>query len=103
MSDWFLIIYCGLITYLTRFSMIALLKKEMFNDRIREVLSYVPSAIFPAIIFPAIFLDTSGSFELTNNPKILAAIIATIVGVFSRNILATIFSGLASYWAIIFI
>ena len=103
MSDWFLIIYCGLITYLTRFSMIALLKKEMFNDRIREVLSYVPSAIFPAIIFPAIFLDSSGSFELTDNPKILAAIIATIVGILSRNILATIFSGLASYWAIIFI
>jgi len=103
MSDWFLIIYCGLITYLTRFSMIALLKKEMFNDRIREVLSYVPSAIFPAIIFPAIFLDSSGSFELTENPKILAAIIATCVGIFSRSILATIFSGLASYWTIIFI
>ncbi len=103
MSDWFLIIYCGLITYLTRFSMIALLKKEMFNDRIREVLSYVPSAIFPAIIFPAIFLDSSGSFELTDNPKILAAIIATCVGIFSRSILATIFSGLVSYWAIIFI
>ena len=83
--------------------MIALLKKEMFNDRIREVLSYVPSAIFPAIIFPAIFLDNSGSFEFTDNPKILAAIIATAVGIFSRNILATIFSGLASYWAIIFI
>ena len=83
--------------------MIALLKKEMFNDRIREVLSYVPSAIFPAIIFPAIFLDNTGSFELMNNPKILAAIIATGVGIFSRSILATIFSGLASYWAIIFI
>ena len=103
MSDWFLIIYCGLITYLTRFSMIALLKKEMFNDRIREVLSYVPSAIFPAIIFPAIFLDNYGIIQLENNPKILAAIIATGVGIFSRSILATIFSGLASYWAIIFI
>ena len=103
MSDWFLIIYCGLITYLTRFSMIAVLKKEMFNDRIREVLSYVPSAIFPAIIFPAIFLDSSGSFDLTENPKILAAIIATCVGIFTRCILATIFSGLGSYWAIIFI
>jgi len=103
MSDWFLIIYCGLITYLTRFSMIALLKKEMFNDRIREVLSYVPSAIFPAIIFPAIFLDNTGSFDFTDNPKILAAIIAIIVGILSRNILATIFLGLASYWAIIFI
>jgi len=103
MSDWVLIIYCGLITFLTRFSMIAILKKEMFNDKIREVLSYVPSAIFPAIIFPAIFLDNTGSLQIENNPKILAAIIATIVGIFTRNIIATIFSGLASYWFLIFV
>ena len=103
MSNWALIIYCGLITYLTRFSMIALIKKEMFNDRIREVLSYVPSAIFPAIIFPAIFLDNSGSLILEDNPKIIAAIIATAVGIFSRSIIATIFSGLAAYWFIIFV
>ena len=103
MSNLALIIYCGLITFLTRFSMIALLKREMFNDRIREVLSYVPSAIFPAIIFPAIFLDNSGSIQLEDNPKILAAIIAMGIGIFSRNILATIFSGLASYWTIIYI
>ena len=103
MSNWALIIYCGLITYLTRFSMIALIKKEMFNDRVREILSYVPSAIFPAIIFPAIFLDNSGSFILEDNPKIIAAIIATIIGILSRSIIATIFSGLASYWFIIFV
>jgi|TARA_B100000035_G_C20543544_1_gene355026 branched-subunit amino acid transport protein len=103
MSSWALIIYCGLITFFTRFSMIALLKKEMFNDRIREILSYVPSAIFPAIIFPAIFLDNSGDFQLENNPKIMAAIIAMIVGIISKNIIATIFSGLASYWLLIFV
>ena len=103
MSNWALIIYCGLITYLTRFSMIALIKKEMFNDRIRQVLSYVPSAIFPAIIFPAIFIDNSGSLLLEDNPKIIAALIATLIGIFSRSIIATIFSGLASYWFIIFV
>ena len=103
MSDWALIIYCGIITYLTRFSMIALLKKEMFNDRIREVLSYVPSAIFPAIIFPAIFLDDLGGFQFEDNPKILAAAIAMIIGILSRNIIATIISGLASYWFLIFV
>ena len=103
MSNWALIIYCGFITYLTRFSMIALIKKEMFNDRVREVLSYVPSAIFPAIIFPAIFLDSSGSILIENNPKIMAALIATLIGIFSRNIIATIFSGLASYWFLIFV
>ena len=98
-----MIIYCGLITYLTRFSMIALIKKEMFNDGIRQVLSYVPSAIFPAIIFPAIFLDNSGSLLIEDNPKIIAALIATLIGIFSRSIIATIFSGLASYWFLIFV
>ena len=83
--------------------MIALIKKEMFNDRIREVLSYVPSAIFPAIIFPAIFLDSSGSILIENNPKIMAALIATFIGIFSRSIIATIFSGLISYWFLIFV
>ena len=103
MTSWFLIIYCGLITFFTRFSMIVLLKKEMFNDRVREVLSYVPSAIFPAIIFPAIFLDNAGSIQIEDNPKILAAFIATIVGIYTRNIIATIFSGLVSYWFLIFV
>ena len=103
MTEWALIISCGLITFLTRFSMVALLKKEMFNNRVREVLSFVPTAIFPAIIFPAIFLDINGSIHLEDNPKILAAIIAMGVGIFSRNILATIFSGLASYWFLIFV
>ena len=99
MSNWTLIIYCGLITYLTRFSMIALIKKEMFNDRVRQILSYVPSAIFPAIIFPAIFLDNWGLILFKDNPKIIAA----IIGIFSKSIIATIFSGLASYWFIIFV
>ena len=103
MSDWALIIYCGIITYLTRFSMIAILKKEMFNNRVREVLSYVPSAIFPAIIFPAIFLDELGGFQFEDNPKILAAAIAMIIGILSRNIVATIISGLTSYWFLIFV
>ena len=83
--------------------MIAILKKEMFNNRVREVLSYVPSAIFPAIIFPAIFLDELGVFQFEDNPKILAAAIAMIIGILSRNIIATIISGLTSYWFIIFV
>ena len=103
MNDWALIIYCGMITFFTRFSMIALLKKEMFNDRIREVLSYVPSAIFPAIIFPAIFIDEMGFLQFEDNPKILASIIAVIIGILSKNILATIVGGLSTYWFLIFI
>ena len=100
--SWSLIIYCGLITFLTRFSMIALLKKDTFNKKTKIILSYVPSAIFPAIIFPLVFLDDTGNLELNNNPKILAALVSIVVGFFSKNVLATIFTGLISYWLLIF-
>ena len=99
---WSLIIYCGVVTFLTRFSMIFLLKKDVFNEKTKKILSYVPSAIFPAIIFPPIFLDNTGSLDLENNPKIIAAIVAIVVGYFSKNIIATIFAGLISYWFFIF-
>ena len=38
MVEWSLIIYCGIITFFSRYLMIAILKKEMFTDRIRDVL-----------------------------------------------------------------
>ena len=99
---WSLIISCGLITFFSRFSMIFFLKKDVMNDRTKKILSFVPSAIFPAIIFPPILLDNEGFLDLENNPKILAALIAIIVGYFSKNIIVTIFAGLTSYWFLIF-
>jgi len=66
-------------------------------------LEYVPSAVFPAIIFPGIFINDFGTFIEINDPKIFGALIAVIVGYFSKNVIATIFSGLLSYWLIIFI
>ena len=99
---WSIIICCGFITFLTRFSMIFLLKKNVINDKVKKILSFVPSAIFPAIIFPPIFLDNTDSLELENNPKILATIFAIVIGYFSKNIIATIFAGLISYWFLIF-
>jgi branched-subunit amino acid transport protein len=83
--------------------MIFLLKEDILNDKTKKVLLYVPSAIFPAIIFPPIFLDNTGSLDLESNPKILASILAIIVGYISRSIIATIFVGLISYWFLIFV
>ncbi len=83
--------------------MIFLLKEDILNAKTKKILSYVPSAIFPAIIFPPILLDNTGSLDIENNPKIIAAIVAIIIGYFSRSIIATIFAGLISYWFLIFV
>ena len=99
---WLSVIIAGLLTYFTRMAMIALVSREMLSERVKEVLAYVPSAVFPAIIFPAIFINDYGTFVEINDPKIFAAIIAIIVGYFSKNIILTILSGLISYWLLVF-
>ena len=101
--NWLIIIISGLITFFLRFSMISLIKKDMLSEKTRIILSYVPSAVFPALIFPAVLLENSGSFVSYNDPKIIAILVAILVGYFSKKIIATIISGLFSYWIIIFL
>ena len=98
-----IIIFAGIITYLSRFIMIAFLKKDTLSKKTKIILSYVPSAVFPAIIFPLVFLDTNGTLEIVSNSKIIASIISILFGYFSKNVLLTIFSGLISYWILIFV
>ena len=100
---WLSIIIAGILTYFTRMTMIALVNRDMLGDKIKTVLEYVPSAVFPAIIFPAIFINDAGTFIEINDPKIFGALVAVIVGYFSKNIIATILAGLVSYWFLIFV
>ena len=100
---WLSIIVAGVLTYFTRMTMIALVDRDTLGDKIKAVLEYVPSAVFPAIIFPAIFINDFGSFVDMNDPKIFGAIVAIIVGYFSKNIIATSLTGLLSYWFLIFV
>ena len=97
------IIAAGILTYFTRMTMIALISRDMLGDKIKAVLEYVPAAVFPAIIFPGIFINDFGTFIEMNDPKIFGALVAVAVGYFSKNVIATIFSGLLSYWLIIFV
>ena len=100
---WLSIIIAGVITYFTRMTMVVLVDKDMLGEKIKAVLAYVPSAVFPAIIFPGIFINDFGTFIEMNDPKIFGALVAVIVGYFSKNIIATISAGLVSYWFLIFV
>ena len=100
---WFSIIVSGIVTYFSRMAMGALIDRDMLGTKVKEVLNYVPAAVFPAIIFPGVFFNDFGSLVEITDPKIYGAIIALIVGFFSRSVIATILSGLSSYWFIVFV
>mgnify|MGYP005690095741 FL=1 len=82
--------------------MVALIDRDMLGAKVKEVLNYVPAAVFPAIIFPGVFFNDFGYLVEPSDPKIYGAIIELVVGFYSRNVIATIVSGLLSYWFIIF-
>ena len=100
--SWLSVIIAGLITYFTRFSMVTFVNSKMMSKKVRLVLSYVPSTVFPAIIFPAVFYNDFGNLVEINDPKIFGIIAAIIIGFFSKNVIATIFTGLIVYWVLIF-
>ena len=97
------IIVAGILTYITRMTMVTLVDRKVLSTKLKQVLGYVPAAVFPAIIFPAIFFNDYGNLIEITDPKIYGATVAIVVGYLSRNIIATIFSGLISYWIIIFL
>ncbi len=97
------VIIAGILTYLTRTTMVTLVDGRILSTKLKQVLGYVPAAVFPAIIFPAVFLNETGILVNINDPKIIAATIAIIVGYFTKNVIATILAGLISYWFIIFL
>ena len=83
--------------------MVALIDREMLGTKVKEVLNYVPAAVFPAIIFPGVFFNDFGYLVELTDPKIYGAIVALIVGFITRNVIVTILSGLLSYWFVIFV
>ena len=101
--SWLTVIIAGILTYLTRTTMVTLVDGRILSTKLKQVLGYVPAAVFPAIIFPAVFLNETGILVNINDPKIIAAAIAIIVGYFAKNVIATILAGLISYWFIIFL
>ena len=103
MSVWISIIIAGIINYLTRLSSILLIKPEKLNQNTKIILSFVPSAVFPAIIFPAVFLNETNTIVQINDPKIIGFCVAIVIGYISKNIIFTIIAGLISYWIVIFL
>ena len=65
------IIIAGVINYLTRLGSVLLIKPQKLNSTLKNVLNYVPSAVFPAIIFPAVFLNDYGLLVEFNDPKVI--------------------------------
>ncbi len=100
MSPWLILLGMGVVTYLTRLSLIALFGRLAVPPIIERALRFVPPAVLSAIIFPEL-LRPAGAFDLSlGNVRLLAGILAILVAWRTRNVLLTIGAGMVALWVL---
>lgn len=100
MSIWTYTIIIGILTFLSRYVITAYANTKTYSETTKKVLSYVPSAVFPSLIFPAVFYENNNLVLFSS--EIQAFILAFIVSVIFKNIFLTVSVGILSYILIIF-
>lgn len=80
-NHFFILLTVGMaaVTFAIRFSFIAIGSRLMMSERVRKTLRFVPVTVLPAIIaIEILHVDSNMEFNL-HNPKVIAAIVSTLV------------------------
>ena len=96
---WIVMIIAGIITFSTRFSMFNKSIAKKMPTWVETPLHYVPTALLTAIIVPEVLINEGTiNFSIFENLRIMAACFAVFIALISRNVIATIASGLICLW-----
>ena len=97
---WFVMIATGLMNFVTRFSMFSGFSPKKLPSWLEDSLGFVPIAVMTAIIVPAVLINDTGTISVIGNTRLYAALLAIIVALVTRSVLATISSGLLALWTL---
>ena len=98
MNLWTAIIGMGVITYAIRLVPIWLLERATISASWRQALRFVPAAVLSAIILPELVMP-GGVFDLSlGNARLLAGLVAILVGWRTQNVLWTLAVGMVLLW-----
>ena len=96
---WLVMILGGIFTFGTRFVMLSGWVAHGLPRWLIDALTFVPIAVLTAILVPAVLIDpATQQIIVIGNARVVAAVIATIIALLTRNVIATITSGLATLW-----
>lgn len=96
---WVLVGLAALGTWLLRLSFIALLGRDTaISATTTRILGLIPAAVLAALVAPSLTRE-SGSFDLVN-VRLVAGIAAAIVAWRTKNVIATIATGMSVLWLV---
>ena len=83
-------------TIAIRGSIIALSARTKISDRLKELFTFIPAAILPAFIAPAVFFHQGQVTWVMGKERVVVLVLASILCWFTRSTLATVGFGLAA-------
>ncbi|HMO57521.1 MAG TPA: AzlD domain-containing protein [Roseiflexaceae bacterium] len=97
---WLAMIGMALVTVASRVLPLLLMRSEP-APWLRTWLSFVPPAVFAALIVPPLLLASSGTGRIVQlGPALPAGLIGVLVAWRSGNVLLTLAAGLISFWVL---
>jgi len=94
---WTVIVVVGVLNYLSRLSFIAFFARRAMPPMLARALKYVPAAMLTALVLPMV-VGAHPGIESLVSPRLIAAVVAGVVGFYTRNTLATMAIGMATLW-----
>ena len=99
-AEWVMILGMLAVTFGVRYFPFALAGRIAMPPLMEAALQYVPPAVLVAITMPAVLLPHGEWFVSWTNPYLVAALVATLASILTRNLLATIAIGLTTFFAL---
>ncbi len=98
MRTMLIILSAAALTFAIRFSFIGLQGEREFPLSLKKALRFVPASVLAAIVWPAVFAPHRQMHLSPDNFQIYAALAAAAVAWKTRNILATLATGMGLLW-----
>ena len=100
---WTIIGLMSIGTYSIRGSFIFLSTYLKITPRMKEIFSFIPAAILPALVTPAVFFHDGQVEWLFNKERFLILVLATGFWFLTRSMFQTIVFGLSGLYVITFL
>lgn len=98
-SWWIVIVVVGALNYLSRLSFIALFAHIEMPAFVARALRFVPSTMLTAIVVPAVVFTAPATLSFSyTNPKLVAALVASLIAWRTKNATATMVGGMVALW-----
>ena len=103
MSLFLTILGAGVITYVTRASLIIAGDRVTLPDQVERALKYVAPAAFAAIGAPALLGGDQFAAFGDDMPRIIAVLLAGVVIARTRSVPLSLFAGMSALWLILWV